>query len=236
MLNTQAPEPFDKDSGVELDFHSMFHTLQGEGPHTGVPSVFLRLAGCNIQCPWCDTEYTQGRQKYGVSIIAESIVRLLSDHPATRLLVITGGEPTRQRLDNLLTILPRGLKVQIESNGILPPSDLTLGLIRAGLVDYVVSPKSHTVSVAARHATCFKYVLSHDSIDPDDGLPTWALGRKVRSFVARPPSGYTGEIYINPMDAGNEEDNKKNLLACRDSALKFGYRMGYQLHKLLDLP
>ena len=51
--NTQEPEKIDRDR--HLDVHSIFHTIQGEGPYCGHPAVFIRLAGCNLQCPGCDT-------------------------------------------------------------------------------------------------------------------------------------------------------------------------------------
>jgi len=65
-INQQKPEPRAKGDGSILDFHSMFFTIQGEGPFAGHRSIFVRLAGCNLQCPGCDTEYTQGRSVVGI--------------------------------------------------------------------------------------------------------------------------------------------------------------------------
>ncbi|MFT3830885.1 MAG: 7-carboxy-7-deazaguanine synthase QueE [Opitutaceae bacterium] len=69
----------------------IFHSLQGEGELSGVPSVFVRTAGCNLRCTWCDTPYAswspEGRQMAVDEIVAE-VVR----HPAQHV-VLTGGEP-----------------------------------------------------------------------------------------------------------------------------------------------
>src|SRR3954467_9071958 len=50
-----------RSDGNSLSIHSIFYTLQGEGPYSGCPAVFMRLAGCNLQCPGCDTDYTSGQ-------------------------------------------------------------------------------------------------------------------------------------------------------------------------------
>ena len=69
----------------------IFHSLQGEGELTGVPSVFVRTSGCNLRCNWCDTPYAswnpEGRQMSPEEIVAE-----VKKHPA-RHVVLTGGEP-----------------------------------------------------------------------------------------------------------------------------------------------
>lgn len=70
----------------------IFHSLQGEGELTGVPSVFVRTSGCNLRCAWCDTPYAswnpEGETKSHADILAA-----VEAHPATRHVVLTGGEP-----------------------------------------------------------------------------------------------------------------------------------------------
>lgn len=236
MLNQQQPEAFDGSNGI--DFHTYFHTIQGEGPYTGDPAFFIRLAGCNLQCPMCDTEYTQGRERLSVPYFLEREFRPMYDaHKNTRLAVITGGEPTRQVIGHLCEMLFHcGLRVQIESNGVLKPDFKTQELIEGGEVTYVVSPKTARVHEYTVRAHYFKYVISADSLDPSDGLPIQALGHKAKPRIARPPEGFNGLIYINPMDANDPVANQENLMACRESSLKFGYRMGIQLHKLINIP
>lgn len=236
MTNAQPIEPYDLSSGEELDFHTIFHTLQGEGPFTGSPSIFIRLAGCNLQCPWCDTEYTQGRQRLHVNELIEHVLRISSENPNTNLIVITGGEPTRQDIDPLVfKLLALDYYVQIESNGVLAPSDRFLSWLKYWHLSYVVSPKTKRICDQTKHATAFKYVVDATSIREEDGLPIQALGHKAKPFIARPPEDYAGMVYVNPMDADDPVANRANLLACRDSALKFGYIMGIQLHKIVGV-
>ena len=70
--------------------NEIFHSLQGEGRHTGTPAVFVRFSGCNLHCPFCDTDHAVGREMSDEEIIAE--VRR-HDVP---LVVLTGGEPSLQ--------------------------------------------------------------------------------------------------------------------------------------------
>ncbi|MEI9813127.1 MAG: 7-carboxy-7-deazaguanine synthase QueE [Acidobacteriota bacterium] len=69
----------------------IFHSIQGEGTLVGVPSVFVRVSGCNLRCTWCDTPYTswnpEGAEKSVAQIVAE-----VHEFPAKHV-VITGGEP-----------------------------------------------------------------------------------------------------------------------------------------------
>ena len=92
MINIQPIEKYVQAENKMLDVHSIFYTIQGEGPFTGCPAVFVRLAGCNLKCPGCDTDYTSNRTPMTAEQILNKILELAS--PAT-LVVITGGEPFR---------------------------------------------------------------------------------------------------------------------------------------------
>jgi 7-carboxy-7-deazaguanine synthase len=237
-VNMQPPEPFDKRSGLALDLHSIWHTIQGEGIYTGWPAIFIRLAGCNIQCPGCDTEYTARRRIVEVSDILRAVTDLLQQYPNTKIAVITGGEPMRQDITDLVDMLISvGLMVQIESNGILPPPKKVLQWIRGGQVAYCVSPKTSRICEETKYAAFFKYVLKADDISPIDGLPIKALGHKAVPQVARPPKDRDDLlVFVNPMNEHDDDKNFQNLMAARDSALRFGYIVGIQMHLLLNLP
>jgi hypothetical protein len=129
-----------------------------------------------------------------------------------------------------------GLTVQIESNGVLPLSAELDPAIIARQLYFIISPKTSRIHPDnADRAHAFKYVLSHDDLD-NDGLPKRALGHKAAPCVARPPLFWRGDIYVNPCDDKDPVRNRANMLACRDSALKHGYVLGVQLHKIVDVP
>ncbi|MBN9658516.1 MAG: 7-carboxy-7-deazaguanine synthase QueE [Acidobacteria bacterium] len=70
----------------------IFTTIQGEGILTGVPSLFLRVSGCNLRCTWCDTPYTSW-QPEGEEMALEALVQRVEAEPGYRHIVLTGGEP-----------------------------------------------------------------------------------------------------------------------------------------------
>jgi 7-carboxy-7-deazaguanine synthase len=69
-----------------------FHSLQGEGELTGVPSLFVRTSGCNLRCAWCDTPYASWRPE-GQARTVEQLMAWIEQHPRARHVVLTGGEP-----------------------------------------------------------------------------------------------------------------------------------------------
>jgi len=71
--------------------NELFYSLQGEGSLAGVPSVFIRLAGCPLRCRWCDTQYAWDAAA-GREMSREQVLEVLDGHP-TRFVVLTGGEP-----------------------------------------------------------------------------------------------------------------------------------------------
>ncbi len=70
----------------------VFHSIQGEGELTGVPSVFIRTSGCNLRCSWCDTPYASWNPEGEQRNVAE-LLAAVETYPATRHVVLTGGEP-----------------------------------------------------------------------------------------------------------------------------------------------
>lgn len=239
-FNNQAIVKPARTNGDMLLVHSIFWTLQGEGPFSGHPAVFLRLAGCNLQCPFCDTEYTDGARQVTVRHAMNDVEGARPPEAQGRkLLVITGGEPFRQNLGHLINeATDDGWHVQIETNGVLQPQDYStvVAAFNRKELTVVVSPKTARVSEAVEAvAACFKYVLAADSVNPDDGLPYFALGNKCSPHVARPPVAFDLPVYVNPMDAKDPAENKANLQAAAASCMKYGYICGTQLHKAIGL-
>lgn len=117
-------------------------TVQGEGPYTGQRVSFLRLAGCNLTCSWCDTPYAWDWERYDRK--AESHRREISDlgeeiqqHGTTQL-VVTGGEPLSQQkgIVALRGVLPQH-RIHVETNGTIVPNEATVLAVRI----FAVSPK-----------------------------------------------------------------------------------------------
>lgn len=236
MNNLQEPEkpeygvnePDDPDREQLIGFIECWQTIQGEGPFVGMPAAFIRLAGCNLQCPLCDTDYTTNRITISVGTIVNTVCLV---QKLGRLVVITGGEPFRQDIAPLIReLLSKEYIVQIETNGTLYRDDLPYDKIHI-----VCSPKSPVINGQLRpHIKALKYVVQAGHIDAGDGLPTSVLGMKCRA--ARPAGFNLSDIYVQPADEGDPEKNKSNTLAAIQSCLKFGYRFCLQVHKIIGLP
>jgi len=94
----------------------IFRSIQGEGSHQGYPCTFIRLAGCNLACSWCDTPHARTG---GTEMTLGEIARRIGEIPG-HYICITGGEPLLQG-DQLLPLLKylkeRGYIIDIETNG-----------------------------------------------------------------------------------------------------------------------
>jgi hypothetical protein len=99
----------------------MFYTLQGEGYHQGKAAYFIRLAGCDVGCVWCDVKESWDASKHPVLSIEEIVSSALA-HPG-RLAIITGGEPLLYNLDALTAALKKaGFEINMETSGSSPMS------------------------------------------------------------------------------------------------------------------
>ena len=207
---------------------SPFLTIQGEGPYTGRPAVFVRLHGCNLRCWFCDTEFSDPSDEFvGALELADRVVGVAGQ---TRLVVITGGEPLRQNILPLCRALVRlGFTIQVESSGSLWIPGLEL------LAQVVVSPKTGKLHPdAQRYARAFKYVISADD-DVQQGVPITATQP---CTVARPlarPFHPTTPIYYSPMDEYDEAKNARNRARVAELAIAHGGIAGLQLHKFLGV-
>ncbi|MBQ7697268.1 MAG: radical SAM protein [Paludibacteraceae bacterium] len=127
----------------------IFYSLQGEGFHTGRAAVFVRFAGCNLRCPFCDTDFTGGEEMTKDEIVKRAQSANSSNSEVRMLLVLTGGEPSLQADEALVDALHEaGFYIAIETNGthVLPngidwvtcsPKDAPVVLSRADEVKVV---------------------------------------------------------------------------------------------------
>lgn len=106
-------------SETKYKVNEIFYSVQAEGANAGRPAVFVRFAGCNLKCPFCDTDHEPFTEMTQAEIEAE--VNRLDPTPKTEtqaIVVMTGGEPTLQLRDNERMF--KGRYVAMETNGILP--------------------------------------------------------------------------------------------------------------------
>ena len=93
----------------------IFHSVQGEAFHTGVPHVFIRFGNCNLRCEWCDTDFLSFEE-----MTQKDIVEQVLEYDCKRV-IFTGGEPAMQDLESISTELKlHGIHLSIETNGTIP--------------------------------------------------------------------------------------------------------------------
>jgi organic radical activating enzyme len=244
-MNNQPPLPVVKkeanvSSNDAILVHSIFHTIQGEGPFSGTPAFFIRLGGCNLQCPRCDTDYSHNSFNMSVIGVGNKLNQLRIKNGKTKLVVITGGEPFRQQIKPLIDyILGMGFWIQIESNGTLPLQGIHFekNIAKRKGVYLVVAPKTAKIHRQALAAACaFKYVVSSDvSLNEFTGLPEEVLGMKLFKNGQYPKPRKDALIYIQPESASNEFDYAENLATATQICLKHGYILSLQIHKIIGV-
>ncbi|MGD1008746.1 MAG: 7-carboxy-7-deazaguanine synthase QueE [Candidatus Aminicenantales bacterium] len=196
-----------------------FASVQGEGLRQGEPTLFVRLAGCNLSCAFCDTKraWGGGRERT-VAEIAGEVRKLWRGWPA-RWVCLTGGEPLAQDIGPLVRELRRqGLFIQVETNGTFEP---------APSADwYTLSPKPPAYAFHPgfkKKAREVKLVVSRD-----------LTGDRVRSVRrAFPPST---PIILQPQS--NTLWSRRKALKLLEETTRQGLeniRVSVQLHKIYDL-
>lgn len=111
-----------------MKISEIFHSIQGEGELTGVPSVFVRTSGCNLRCAWCDTPYASWNPE-GEEMTVDQIVAEVVKH-STRHVVLTGGEPMIAKgiHDLALRLKEAGKHITIETAGTIAPEGIACDL------------------------------------------------------------------------------------------------------------
>ncbi len=189
----------------------IFKSMQGEGRNTGRPCVFVRFAGCNLNCPWCDTDVAP-RFELTLDALLDEVKTF-----KTRSVILTGGEPTIQpEMPELVAALKKnGCWIAVETNGLTAPDWLKQ-------VDYVAcSPKAefaahYDATDALRHCDEVRIVAS--------SLDVVAFAKLIRERIA------ATDYYISPC----ERDGKIDFATAKEILAKLGdWSLSVQLHKLL---
>ena len=190
-----------------MKINEIFCSIQGEGHYTGTPSVFIRTSGCNLHCPFCDTQHQSGQE---MSI--EEIVRQATSY-LPRHAVITGGEPSLcPDLGTLVEALhQQGFYVQIETNG---TRQLPSG------IDWVTcSPKVLAQTVVLRPNE-LKVVYEHE-------------GQDMQTYEQM----FEAEVYsLQPCDTGDRSRNADILNQTIAYVLQHPqWHLSLQTHKLIGV-
>ena len=192
--------------------NDIFYSIQGEGYNTGRAAVFVRFAGCNLRCGFCDTEFDTFREMTDDEIVAE-----IAQYPA-RFVVLTGGEPTLQVDEAFIDLLHQhGFEVAMESNGTRPaPTNL----------DWLtVSPKvgERCLVKGERRIPDELKVIFDENTAPETYLPLPSTPH---------PSPH---LYLQPCDTGDAERNALIIQRCIDYIKEHPqWRLSLQTHKLAN--
>jgi 7-carboxy-7-deazaguanine synthase len=228
--------------GRTMQVSEIFHSFQGEGPSSGERAIFLRLAGCNLSCRWCDSAFTWDwtrfdRAKEVRSCESDDVALQISTLSSDRygLLVVTGGEPLIQqssiaKILDALKITDPNMRCEIETNGTRKASDALCRRVHR----FVVSPKLENSHIdvqrrvrlpvlrnfAKGSRNVFKFVVESPAEFEEIGLICDAAGISPRQVWIMPQS-------VSPTDC---------LVGLGDLAgptLDAGYNLSNRLHVLL---
>ena len=142
--------PVWRDDGRALQVNEIFYSIEGEGLRVGQPTTFVRLARCNLRCPFCDTEFDSFTEM-GLQEIAADVGR-----HSSAWVCLTGGEPLGQNIAPLARLLKQqDYQVHLETNGTVGPDPELTDLID----HWAVSPKQHTLAEGFPRLTELKYVV-----------------------------------------------------------------------------
>ena len=222
---------------------SIFLTLQGEGPFSGSPALFIRLAKCNLDCSFCDTFFDDGDWMTFAQIEAKMYETVCSywnnkGEPVPLwalpkqpegpygfypniVLVMTGGEPLLQ--ENISNFMQKQLAnfkaVQVESNGIpdtVVPEGVTLVCSPKCMEKNGVAVKYYSPSkTILDRADCLKFVMSSDVNSPYNTVPQWAHEWKARTGK---------DIYCSPMNIYNDLPQKIKLVRAEKGTITMAER------------
>lgn len=224
-------------SEIKLPINNCYVSIQGEGVQTGVAMVLLRLHGCAVGCPWCDTVHTwHFEDHHQVETLAEALgenpkftymtaseikTYIQKNHQGAKWVLITGGEPAQYPLKSLVEALHQAnYQVALETSG------TEIGHLDANIDWVCVSPKINmpggkTIQVAALElADEIKHVVGiQRDIDQLDQLLAQVKLKKSVQLCLQPVS-------LSP----------KATQLCIKTVQERGWRLSLQTHKLISVP
>ena len=196
---------------VSYPIVEIFHSVQGEAFHSGVPHVFIRFGNCNLRCEWCDTDFLTYEE-----MELDNIVETVLGYNCDRV-IFTGGEPCLQVLDTIGAALKaHGINLSVETNGTIPVPEI---------IDWIcVSPKDQVypnVSIKQRQGDELKVVYCGQDLSMYDELK----------------QGFE-YLFIQPcyMEDDSVEENGRSF-ALIENLVKStpGWRLSLQTHKWMGV-
>ncbi|MBJ03579.1 MAG: hypothetical protein CMB65_02645 [Euryarchaeota archaeon] len=189
----------------------IFHSVQGEGFHAGIPHVFVRFGNCNLRCEWCDTDFLTYEERTLQSIVDEVL-----SYDCERV-IFTGGEPALQDLASIGTVLKsHDITLSIETNGTIPIDPI---------IDWIcVSPKDQlysNVSIKQRNGDELKVVYCGQELSMYDELK----------------EGFS-HLFLQPcyIDSDTVEQNGKSFQIVENLVKQSpGWRLSLQTHKWMGV-
>ena len=191
--------------------NEIFHSLQGEGFHTGTPAVFVRFSGCNLHCHFCDTQHQTGEK-----MTLDEIVAKVNQYPNAPLLVLTGGEPSLF-IDEVFVEalkLKTGKRIAIETNGTRSlPNNL----------DWVTLSPKNAFEGGAAEPCVLKYC---------DELKVVYLGQNLSQYN----DIQAAHRFLQPCFSEDESQCQANMKSCVEAVLNNpGWRLSLQTHRVLNI-
>jgi len=189
----------------------IFHSVQGEGFHSGIPHIFIRFGNCNLRCEWCDTDFLTYEER-----TLDSIVKEVLSYNCDRV-IFTGGEPAMQDLETIGGELKKhDINLSIETNGTI---------LVDPIIDWIcVSPKDQLypkASIKQRNGNELKVVYCGQDLDMYDDLK----------------KGFEHH-FIQPcyIDSDSVEENGKSFQITEKIVKESpGWRLSLQTHKWMGV-
>ncbi|MDR3339829.1 MAG: 7-carboxy-7-deazaguanine synthase QueE [Candidatus Symbiothrix sp.] len=193
---------------MSLKVNEIFYSLQGEGGRQGEASIFIRLVGCNLQCDFCDTDFSEGN-----NMTIHVILSHIRQYPC-QWIVWTGGEPTLQLTDEILSFFKeKGYRQAIESNGhkaLSPLLDYTV-ISPKGDMDYArrINPKVNEIRLPVR------------------------MNGFIPAITFLPEADY---YFLSPIFTDEASATQTNIDYCVDQVkAQPQWRLSLQIHKLIGI-
>jgi len=201
---------------MKLKVNEIFYSLQGEGAQTGKPVIFVRLSGCNLKCPFCDTKHEEGLEM----TLDDILQKVKEQSNVCNYIIFTGGEPLLQLNEDILQFfVDSGYFIGLESNGTLPISHNMRNLI-------------HHITISPKKVDKMLKVNFKDVYINEIRIPLKNEQKITGEQLQLLP--YAEKYYISPIFEVSAKNTVQNIHWCLSYSLQNPiWNLSVQLHKVL---